>query len=164
MYSYANLSRICRPSYKKKPANVRDWKEWSVLRHIRMFGMCVVGVGRAFLWCPALHTPQPRSICQSEHTGCSPQCCLTHPEWPSDKKSHLGGRPMMGQGFQKADHKARALIFNPTFILRFSIHHISGTQKLVAICLFFYVVAVVLFFSLSSASNSLFMENNIEQV
>lgn len=79
MYSYANLSRICRPSYKKKPANVRDWKEWSVLRHIRMFGMCVVGVGRAFLWCPALHTPQPRSICQSEHTGCSPQCCLTHP-------------------------------------------------------------------------------------
>lgn len=68
-----------------------------------------------------------------------PPSVLSNPatEWPSDQKSHLGGRSMVGQGFKKANHKARALIFNSTLVLRFSTHYTSGIQELVAICLFF---------------------------
>lgn len=129
-----------------------------------MLGMCVIGGGSGLSlvrWCHAPYTPQPSSIC----IGGSPSV-LPDPatEWPNDQKSHLGGRPMMGRGFKKPHHKARMLIFNPTFILRFSIHYVSGTQELVATCLFFYVFPVVLVFSLSSPSNSLFMEINIEWV
>lgn len=112
---------------------------------------------------PCPHATQPSSVCQPEHTGSSPPVLPDPvPEWLSDWKSHLGGRPMMGQEFKKAGHKASTLIFNPTFILRFSILYIAGTQELVAMCLFFYVFPVFLVCSLSSPSNCLFMENNIE--
>lgn len=127
---------------------------------------CLVGgrSGLAFgevVPCPPY--PQAHSVCPSWHTGGSlPVLPDAAPEWPSDQKSHLGGRPMMGQGFKKAYHKASTLFFNPTFILEFSICYTAGTQELVAINVFFYTF---LSFSLSSSpSNSLLIENNIEWV
>lgn len=135
-----------------------SWDAWNVCDRgwVRPFSGEVVPC--------SLYSPAKQYL-QSEHTGGSPSV-LPDPatEWPNDQKSHLGGRPMMGRGFKKPHHKARMLIFNPTFILRFSIRYVSGTQELVATCLFFYVFPVVLVFSLSSPSNSLFMEINIEWV
>lgn len=131
----------------------RDWK--SVLRDLGGLE-CMVGGGwvRAcsgeVVPCPP-YSPAPQHPSIMAEWRQPPVLPNPAPQWQSNRKFQWGGGV-----FKKADHKARMLFFNPTFILEL---YMPGTQDLLDSC----VCSSTSFlpFSLSS-SNILFTEDNVK--